>query len=140
MSLRNAYVKTISELNGLFNNTINVHNFSLSDDNPYKNNFVDIYKEELLDNCYVINFSTEEKARYNYDIKTLSYDIYGTTDLFFMIMLLNDFRDYTDMDLIGSDIKIYIPNESKKDFLLNLIYKMNKDRKYSNVHDGDMFE
>lgn len=140
MSLRTAYVKTIKELNELFNNSINVHSFALSDDKPYKNNLIAIYKEELLKDCYVIDFTAEEKTKYNFDIKKLSHDIYGTTDLFFLITILNDFRDYTDMDLIGSDIKIYIPNDIKKNFILDLVYKLKKDRKYENIHDGDMFE
>lgn len=55
-------------------------------------NVVSDYLDELRsdDYCVTIELSDEELAKYMYRPKLLCYDIYGNTELHFIILLIND--------------------------------------------------
>jgi hypothetical protein len=85
-------------------------------------NIVHHYIDFLFDGAYFCTFTDVEKAVYNLDPKRLSKVIFGTTDLFFVIMAMNNFRDYADMDLFSLG-GIYVPADARLAFLTNLIEK-----------------
>lgn len=80
----------------------------------FSNWFIDKYFRRLVDTAYLIPFTTaEEKAKYNGDPALLSYDRFGTTDLWYIILLLNNMghpNEFVNLD------KCYIPdiNEIEK--------------------------
>lgn len=47
------------------------------------------YIDELKDACLNVEMTAEEFRKYKYKPKLLAYDIYGATELFFIIMMLN---------------------------------------------------
>lgn len=80
----------------------------------FSNWFIDKYHKRLIDTAYLIAFtSAEEKAKYSGDPALLSYDRFGTTDLWYVILLLNNMghpNEFVNLD------KCYIPdiNEIEK--------------------------
>lgn len=56
------------------------------------------YLEELEANKETVVLSTEEYHKYRYNPKLLSYDIYGTTELWFLILAANEMYTITDFD------------------------------------------
>lgn len=80
----------------------------------FSNWFIDKYYKRLVDSAYLIAFtSAEEKAKYSGDPASLSYDRFGTTDLWYVILLLNNMghpNEFVNLD------KCYIPdiNEIEK--------------------------
>lgn len=60
---------------------------------------LDYYITELKSLCIKINsFTVEEIAKYKYAPELLSYDIYGTTSLDFIILLCNGIIDPKEFD------------------------------------------
>ena len=60
---------------------------------------LDYYISELKSLCMKINsFTVEEISRYKYSPELLSYDIYGTTSLDFVILLCNGIINPHEMD------------------------------------------
>ena len=62
-------------------------------------NIADKYMNELEENKRIIEFTTQEYYKYRYNPKLLSYDIYGTTELWFFIMMANDLYSVIEFDL-----------------------------------------
>ena len=56
-------------------------------------NLVEIYLEELKSQCISVQFSEEELKKYKYNADLLAYDLYGSVQLDFVILLLNDMYD-----------------------------------------------
>ena len=62
-------------------------------------NVVDYYLSELKSICLKItSFSEDEINRYRYAPDLLSYDVYGTTQLDFIVLLCNGMIDPKDFD------------------------------------------
>ena len=57
------------------------------------------YTSELEENKRIITFNTKEYYKYRYNPKLLSYDIYGTTELWFFILMANELYSITEFDL-----------------------------------------
>ena len=111
----------LSEMLTNKDNEFNLRTSGLSS-NYLDDNVVHSYIDFLFDGAYFVTFSAVEKDIYNSDPKRLSKEIYGTTDAFFVIMAMNNFREYSDMDL--HTLKgIYIPSEARMAFLINLVKK-----------------
>lgn len=53
-------------------------------------NLLNDYRDELNNLLVTINLSDEEFSRYAYKPKLLSYDIYGSTELYFIILFINN--------------------------------------------------
>lgn len=72
-------------------------------------NVLDDYLYELKKLAINIELTNDEIVKYNYKPKLLSADIYGMTDFFYFILLLNgicnvkDFHDINPLKLIPSD-------------------------------------
>lgn len=72
-------------------------------------NVLDDYLYELKKLSINIQLTNDELVKYNYKPKLLSADIYGLTDFFYIILLINgicsvkDFHDINPIKLIPSD-------------------------------------
>lgn len=64
-----------------------------------ESSIIDKYKTELDENKTAIELSTQEYFKYRYNPKLLSYDIYGTTELWFLILMANEMYSVTEFDL-----------------------------------------
>ena len=53
-------------------------------------NVVDDYIDELLELSIEVHLSDEERRKYEYRPWLLAYDVYGNSELYWIIMLLND--------------------------------------------------
>ena len=62
------------------------------------NNLILKYMPELKDLKQKIELSDTEYAKYKYNPKLLSFDLYGTTELWFMILELNELYSVTQFD------------------------------------------
>lgn len=63
------------------------------------NNLVIKYFPELKELKMKITLSNEEYTKYRYNPKLLSHDIYGTTELWFLIMEANELHSITQFNL-----------------------------------------
>lgn len=65
--------------------------FEKFDDEIYMitHNVLNDYIEELEDLSVTVTLTDEEYNKYLYKPKLLSYDVYGTTELYFVIMIIN---------------------------------------------------
>lgn len=63
------------------------------------NNLVMKYMSELKDIKVKVTLTTEEYRKYQYNPKVLSYDIYGTTELWFLILEANELHSASQFDL-----------------------------------------
>ena len=59
----------------------------------------DKYASELEENKRIITFNTKEYYKYRYNPKLLSYDIYGTTELWFFILMANELYTAIEFNL-----------------------------------------
>lgn len=60
---------------------------------------IDKYIEELNENKQIVEFNTEEYYKYRYNPKLLSYDVYGTTELWFFILMANELFSISEFNL-----------------------------------------
>ena len=61
-------------------------------------NVLDDYKKEIDMCCQTVVLSTSELNKYKYKPKLLAYDIYGSTELFFIILFTNNICDVKDFN------------------------------------------
>ena len=66
------------------------------------------YKEELIAGSVDIVLTDKEYNTYKYNPRSLSYTLYGYTDLYFIIMMLNDIISVKDFT--KRKIKVLSPN------------------------------
>lgn len=95
------------------NDTVTYSNFSLLErindiEIPTENIIFD-YLTELKAVSVNVNLTESEYLKYKYKPKLLSYDVYGTTEAYFIIMAINniiDVRDFTmkRIKMIKSDL------------------------------------
>ena len=71
--------------------------------------------------CISYTFSTAEYRRYKYSPDLLSYDLYKTTQLDFLLMMLNDMIDPKDFNLK----RLKLPTSTILKTMLNEIYSVN---------------
>jgi hypothetical protein len=110
-----------------------IKTMSMSETDPLEDNIVDVYIDHILDAAYFVTFTEEEKAMYNKDPKRLAHVVLGSTDYFFIIMILNEFDKPADMDLYKLK-GIYIPQEHKIRFLKDLLArKLNGNLKSTDI-------
>ena len=62
-------------------------------------NIADKYAIELQENKKTVEFTTKEYYKYRFNPKVLSYDLYGTTELWFFILMANELYSITEFDL-----------------------------------------
>lgn len=64
-----------------------------------ENSIADKYANELEENKHIVELTTKEYYKYRYNPKLLSYDIYGTTELWFFILKANELYSISEFDL-----------------------------------------
>ena len=81
-------------------------------------NLVEIYLEELKSQCISVQFSEEELKKYKYNADLLAYDLYGSVQLDFVILLLNDMYDPKEF----TKKNVILPHSSTLSKFLNDVY------------------
>jgi len=119
--LRTGVVSSIRDYLEEMQTTLNIYTSNMGEDS-LDFNLVDIYIDEMFKDCIQVSFENNERAIYNKNPKKLSHAFWGTTDLFYIIMVMNDFKDFDDCDL-NSRTYIYIPNKGAMEFLMDLTRK-----------------
>lgn len=95
---------------------------------------IDYYIKELKSICIKVNSLTvEEIAKYKYDPGLLSYDIYGTTSLDFIILLCNGIIDPKEFDFKRS--YLMLPKASSLSTILSAIY--NSESKWLEINKNN---
>ena len=61
-------------------------------------NIADKSAIELEENKKTVEFTTKEYYKYRFNPKVLSYDIYGTTELWFFILMANEIYTISEFD------------------------------------------
>ena len=80
-------------------------------------NVLNDYMQELRQISFKVRLNNKEYYKYAYKPKLLSFDLYGTTELYFIILLLNDMADVKEF----TKNPIYLPKPSLlSDFLTNV--------------------
>ena len=64
-----------------------------------ENSIADKYANELEENKHIVELTTKEYYKYRYNPKLLPYDIYGTTELLFFILMANELYSISEFDL-----------------------------------------
>ena len=83
---------------------------------------IDFYMKELKDLCMEItDFTQDEMNKYKYSPDLLAYDIYGSTQLDFIVLLSNGIIDPKEFDL--SRGKIYLPTLIDLTDFLSKVYE-----------------
>ena len=66
-----------------------------------------------------IELNNEEQVKYRCNPKLMSYDLYGTTELWFLILQANELK--SSLDLVGDTVYLYDPSiVSKVRSIINL--------------------
>ena len=106
-------------------------NFSIIRETSYarftETGLLDYYMRDLKDTCIKIpieNVTFEQKARYKYQPDLLAYDIYGSTQLDFVVLLCNGIIDPKEFDLKCSYLSL--PRRSSLNKLLSDVYRSEK--------------
>lgn len=74
--------------------------------------FTDKYKDFLNTIIVTVSLSDEERAKYRYKPKMVSYDLYNTTEFWNDILLINNFYSLSEFQP-GETLKVYDPNKLK---------------------------
>ena len=64
-----------------------------------ESNILDTYMDELKKIYVEIELTPEQYSKYKYKPKLLAYDLYGSTEIFFVIMALNGICNIKDFNL-----------------------------------------
>lgn len=89
------------------------------------NNLItDDYYDELKKICYKVYLSDDEVVKYRYRAKILAYDLYDNTELYYIILRVNDLYNSKDFNI--SKKFLYLPpKETLKNFLSD-VYNIEK--------------
>lgn len=90
---------------------------------PVKSIFFETYRGLILNNCIKVKMSDKKLNRYRYRPKLLSYDLYGTTDLWHLILWINNMYSVTQFN----ESSIYIFNPDKLNLLVRIINNETSD-------------
>ena len=121
--------------------SINYHNFSILQQEEVSGetlqlldmNIVDDYIDELQSVCVNVQLSDKELMKYSYNPGLLAYDVYGSTELEFVILKLNGVIDPKDFNFPT----IKLVEVSVLEDILSTIYSAeNKFIKYNRTING----
>ena len=79
------------------------------------------YLDEIVNNCESVSFTAQEYNKYKYAPDLLAYDLYGSTQLDFIILFANDMIDPKEFNLRT----IKLPYRSVLNKILSDIYNAN---------------
>lgn len=85
-------------------------------------NILNDYKDEIDDLTVTINLTDDEFLKYCYKPRMLSYDIYGDTEMFFIILFVNNICSAKEFN----KRKIKMLRKSHMEEILSLIYNSEK--------------
>lgn len=94
-------------------------------------NIVEDYIDELSKSCITVEFTQDEYKKYRYYPDLLSYDLYKTVQLDFIIMMLNDMIDPKEFDIK----RVKLPYASTLSAFLNRVYS--KESNYINSNRSE---
>ena len=102
-----------------------------------QDNIIYDYLEELKEDAVEYEFTDDEYVKYRYKPKLLAYDLYGSTEIYFVIMALNGMCNIKDFN----KRKLKLLYRSRMIELLNEIYSAESDYiKYNRLHLNDQDE
>lgn len=88
-----------------------------------ESNLIDEYLDELSSISSTVVLSAEEYKKYRYSPDLLAYDVYGSTQLDFMVLIANDMIDPKEFNLK----KLKLPTVSRLKEFLNEVYGSNSN-------------
>lgn len=93
---------------------------------------IDDYMPEIRDESVLVKLTPELYRKYRYKPKLLCFDIYGNTEVYFVILLLNGIIDMKEFDM---DVVRMLPVNSMNSLLSN-IYNAESEwmDRYNNQH------
>jgi len=99
---------------------------------------LDDHIDTLLENTVTVLLEDKDVRRYKFNPKMLSYDLYGTTKLFYIIMRLNGICNVHEFNLHNREIKL-IPSTAMSK-AISSIFKEEKFslQTYNNKHKNDI--
>lgn len=91
---------------------------------PFMNVF-NTYVDDILDSALIktVKFTDDEYNKYQFRPKLLAYDIYGSTDAYFIILAIN--RILSPKDFTSKTLKMISKQDLNK--LMSYIYNAEKD-------------
>ena len=96
-------------------------------------NIADKYAIELEENKKTVEFTTKEYYKYRFNPKVLSYDLYGTTELWFFILMANEIYTISEFDF-----------KKLKLFDASIISKLNRmlelDKEFLEINSMEVME
>lgn len=137
--LNPALTHTLEEFIAMRNNDdLTYFNFSIIEKiNGIKlldHNLIEDYLDELVSISINCELNRDQYNKYKYSPDLLSYDVYGTTQLDFVILLINDMIDPKEFDLKT----IKLPYASKMKLVMQSIYNSEQDYINQNRHDNEI--
>lgn len=115
---------------------INYDKLSLIEqDNPNRTdyNILNDYIDELQEASVTIVMTQEEYLKYSYKPKLLAHDVYGSCELFFIILLINDMCSMKEFN--RKKIKMFKPDVLNK--YLSAIYNAEYDTLFLNKNKSE---
>ena len=82
------------------------------------NNIVETYIDILKSGCMKVKLSAKELKNYRYNPDILAYDLYGSVQLDFVILILNDMYDPKEFN----KTTLYLPKPNTLSKFLNAVY------------------
>ena len=96
-----------------------------------ESNLIDDYIDELNTISNIIQLSDEEYKKYKYSPDLLAYDVYGSTQLDFIVLAANDMIDPKYFNIR----KMKLPTVSRLREFLNSVYNSNSNWITKNRYD-----
>lgn len=93
-------------------------------------NLFEQYYEILLENTVVVTLTDDEYLKYRFKPKVLSFDLYGTIELHYLLLRLNNVYSVTNFDF--TELRVFNTNILD---LLNEIMVLEKDNYTDNEVD-----
>ena len=102
------------------------------------NNVIDTYLYELKEISVEVTLTNKEKDRYRYNPKLLAYKLYGDTNLYYIILRINNLCNTHDFTIKSGKLLLIPPKAMKK--ALSKIERNNSNMilRYNNVHKMDV--
>jgi hypothetical protein len=97
-------------------------------------NLIELYIDELQSQCLTIELDQDQYSRYKYNPDLLAYDIYGSVQLDFVILLINNM--YDPKEFINKTLKL--PYASTLSTFLNSVYSKESEYIAQNRSDNNI--
>lgn len=88
-------------------------------------NLIYTYMDEFKDYRKICTLTLEQKIQYAYKPKLLAYDVYGSTETYFIILALNGICNVKDFDLDEQKLYLLLPSDMNK--LMAQIYNAEQE-------------